>query len=206
LGLGGFGLIWTTKGERFVTLSTKRAHAVPHTLVAAIAIGATILSGWVDSAFAAPNKQVLRARRVIENRARRQLGSPYVYGGTSPGGFDCSGFTRWVFLPKAKLPHNSGSQFALARSGRHRRVWKKQNLAPGDLVFFDTTSGLVGHVGIYIGRGRFIHSSSSRGVRIDSVHDPYYYAPRFVGAVRVPALRTTPRRRSRDSSSPAWRG
>jgi cell wall-associated NlpC family hydrolase len=173
-----------------MTPSTRRAHGVPPALVAAIAIGTTILSGWFDSALAAPNKQALGARRLIETRARRQIGSPYVWGGTSPGGFDCSGFTRWVFLPKAALPHNSGSQFALQRRGRHRRVWKKRNLAVGDLVFFDTTSALVGHVGIYIGRGRFIHSSSSRGVRIDSVHDPYYYAARFVGAVRVPALRT----------------
>jgi cell wall-associated NlpC family hydrolase len=173
-----------------MALSNRRAYGVPPALVAAIAIGATMLAGWFDSALAAPNKQALRARRLIEKRARRQLGSPYVWGGTSPGGFDCSGFTRWVFLPKATLPHNSGSQFALARRGRHRRVWKKRNLAVGDLVFFDTTSALVGHVGIYIGRGRFIHSSSSRGVRIDSVHDPYYYAPRFMGGVRVPALRT----------------
>jgi cell wall-associated NlpC family hydrolase len=88
------------------------------------------------------------------------------------------------------LPHNAGAQFSLGGDGNYRHLWKKRKLATGDLVFFDTTSGRVGHVGIYVGRGRFIHASSSNGVRIDSVHDPYYYSPRFVGAVRVPALRT----------------
>jgi cell wall-associated NlpC family hydrolase len=158
--------------------------------MALIAITAVVLLGWFDSALAKPNPEALKARRQIEKRARTQIGTPYVWGGSSSGGFDCSGFTRWVFLPKAALPHNSDAQFALAGQGRYKRLWRKRKLATGDLVFFDTTSGRVGHVGIYVGEGKFIHASSSNGVRIDSVHDPYYYSPRFVGAVRVPPLRT----------------
>jgi cell wall-associated NlpC family hydrolase len=75
-------------------------------------------------------------------------------------------------------------------------VWKRRRLNRGDLVFFKTTGARVGHAGIFIGHGRFIHASSSRGVRIDSIWDPYYYGPRFVGATRIPALRVKHRQRS----------
>jgi cell wall-associated NlpC family hydrolase len=158
-------------------------------LVVIMAMATVVFAGWFDSAAARGPKKVLAARRLIEKRARKQIGTPYAWGGSSPGGFDCSGFTRWVFLPKATLPHNSDAQFALGGNGAYSRLWKKRKLATGDLVFFDTTSGRIGHVGIYIGAGKFIHASSSSGVRIDSVHDPYYYAPRFVAAVRAPALK-----------------
>ena len=131
-----------------------------------------------------------KERAHIEERARRVLGTPYRYGGTSPGsGFDCSGFTRWVFAEHgARLPHSSIDQFYMARREGFKRIWKMTSLEPGDLVFFKTTSARVGHVGIFIGRGKFIHSNSSGGrVRISSIWDPYYYRPRFVGATRVPA-------------------
>jgi cell wall-associated NlpC family hydrolase len=82
--------------------------------------------------------------------ARRFLGVRYVYGGTSPRtGFDCSGFTRWVFAHVGiDLPHQSGEQFSLGHSVPIRA------LKPGDLVFFSH----LGHVGIYIGHGLFVHS------------------------------------------------
>jgi cell wall-associated NlpC family hydrolase len=169
--------------------STVGGHATLHAIAATIACTLVLCGGWFDSAIGKPTKRVIKARRQIEKRARQQIGTPYVYGGSSPSGFDCSGFTRWVFLRKMSLPHNSGAQFALPAQESYKRLWKKKKLEKGDLVFFDTTSARVGHVGIYLGGGRFIHSSSSSGVRIDSVHDPYYYASRFVGGVRVPALR-----------------
>jgi cell wall-associated NlpC family hydrolase len=170
--------------------STLRGYGVLNAIAATIAVLLVLCVGWFDSAIAKPSKKVLKVRRQIEKRARKQMGTPYVYGGSSPSGFDCSGFTRWVFLRTTSLPHNAAAQFGLSAQGESRRLWKKEKLHKGDLVFFDTTSARVGHVGIYLGKGRFIHSSSSRGVRIDSVHDPYYYAPRFVGGLRVPALRT----------------
>ena len=81
--------------------------------------------------------------------AKRFIGTPYVWGGSSPGGFDCSGLVRYVYEKFGiDLPHSSYADFDLGRPvGR----WA---LKPGDLVFFN---GL-GHVGLYIGHGRFIHA------------------------------------------------
>lgn len=129
-----------------------------------------------------------KQRNHIESRARSVIGSPYRYGGTSPNGFDCSGFTQWVFSGHgASLPHSSDSQFALPKnSNKYKRVWKRSKLEVGDLVFHDTGSGRIGHVGIYVGGGRFISSTSSSGVRVRSLYDSYW-GPRWEGATRVPA-------------------
>jgi cell wall-associated NlpC family hydrolase len=118
---------------------------------------------------------VAREQARIVRFARRYLGVRYVYGGTSPAsGFDCSGFTRFVYAHFGiALPHYSGAQF-----GMGRRV-SERGLRPGDLVFFD---GL-GHVGLYIGGGRFIHAphTGSR-VSIDTLsnHGSYDGARRIV--------------------------
>jgi cell wall-associated NlpC family hydrolase len=116
-----------------------------------------------------------REARVVRF-ARRFLGVRYVYGGTSPSmGFDCSGFTRFVYSHFGiALPHYSGAQFSMGR-----RV-SRAGLRPGDLVFFD---GL-GHVGMYIGGGRFIHAPhSGTSVSVDSLNG--WYASRYDGARRV---------------------
>lgn len=108
--------------------------------------------------------------------ARHFLGVRYVYGGTSPrAGFDCSGFTRFVYAHFGiTLPHYSGAQY-----DRGRRV-SRAGLRPGDLLFFD---GL-GHVGLYVGHGRFIHAPhSGLRVEIDSLNG--WYAGRFDGARRL---------------------
>jgi len=81
--------------------------------------------------------------------ARSQLGVPYVYGGASPGGFDCSGLVMWVYgRLGVALPHNAAALYSTGRPV------STSHLKPGDLVFFH---GL-GHVGIYIGNGRMIHA------------------------------------------------
>jgi len=98
--------------------------------------------------------------------ARKFLGVRYVYGGTSPAtGFDCSGFTRWVYAHFGfSLPHYSGAQWDMGRPV------SRAGLRPGDLVFF---SGL-GHVGMYIGGGRFIHAPhTGASVEIDSLYGSY---------------------------------
>jgi cell wall-associated NlpC family hydrolase len=108
--------------------------------------------------------------------ARRLLGVRYADGGTTPrSGFDCSGFTRFVYAHFGiALPHYSASQFALGRQVSRR------GLRPGDLVFFD---GL-GHVGLYVGGGRFIHAPHS-GTRVSIESLNGWYGSRFDGARRL---------------------
>jgi cell wall-associated NlpC family hydrolase len=108
--------------------------------------------------------------------AKRFLGAPYRWGGTSPGGFDCSGLVRYVYQRfGVELPHSSYADFSL---GRRVGRWALQ---PGDLVFF---SGL-GHVGLYVGHGRFIHAPhSGTRVEISSLRE---YAGSYDGARRVVA-------------------
>ncbi len=108
--------------------------------------------------------------------ARHFLGVQYVYGGASPAsGFDCSGFTRYVFAHfGVSLPHYTFAQFDLGR-----RV-ARSALRPGDLVFFDD----VGHVGLYIGHDRFIHAPhTGTRVSVDSLSGPY--SGSYAGARRV---------------------
>jgi cell wall-associated NlpC family hydrolase len=108
--------------------------------------------------------------------ARHLIGVPYVYGGSSPrSGFDCSGFVRFVYQHfGVELPHSSYADFNLGRKV------SRSALAPGDLVFFD---GL-GHVGMYVGNGRFIHAPHS-GTRVQISALEGWYAGRFDGARRL---------------------
>ncbi|WP_425802120.1 C40 family peptidase [Desulfitobacterium sp. Sab5] len=117
------------------------------------------------------------ASSVIRN-AMSLVGTPYSFGGTSRSGFDCSGYTQYVFKGSGiSLPRTSYAQFGVGTA-----VTKSQ-LQPGDLVFFTTYSSGASHVGIYIGGGNFIHASNS-GVRTTSLGESYY-ASHFVGARRV---------------------
>ncbi|HEX2051034.1 MAG TPA: C40 family peptidase [Actinomycetota bacterium] len=129
-------------------------------------------------------------RRHVARRARSQIDAPYRYGGSSPGGFDCSGFTTWVFDDHgAELPRSSMDQYELGARDGYRRVRLRKNLKKGDLVFHKTTSATVGHVGIYLGDGDFISATSSQGVQVRSLYDPYYWGERWVGGVRLPTTR-----------------
>ena len=133
-----------------------------------------------------------KQRSHIENRVRGQVGTPYSYGGSSPSGFDCSGLTRWTFADHgANLPHSSLDQFYMGEKDGYKRIWKRGKVKVGDLVFHKTTSARVGHVGLYIGNGKFISATSSEGVKVRSLYDPYYWGPRWVGATRVPATMNT---------------
>ena len=131
----------------------------------------------------------VKQREHVEQRARSVIGSPYSYGGTSPSGFDCSGFTRWVFAQHgATSPHSSSAQFEMGKRDGFKRVYKREHLKEGDLVFHKTTSTRVGHAGIYIGEGKFVSSTSSGGVQVRSLYDSYW-GPRWVAGTRVPATR-----------------
>jgi cell wall-associated NlpC family hydrolase len=107
--------------------------------------------------------------------AMQYLGTPYVYGGASPSGFDCSGFVMYVFNQiGVSLPHNAAAQYG------YGMPVSRDQLQAGDLVFFN---GL-GHVGIYIGGGQFIHSPHTGDVvKISSLTG--WYSSTFVGARRL---------------------
>jgi cell wall-associated NlpC family hydrolase len=108
--------------------------------------------------------------------AMQYLGVPYVWGGSSPSGFDCSGFVMFVYAQLGvSLPHLAAAQF------NYGTPVSSDQLEPGDLVFFD---GL-GHVGIYIGGGQFVHAPHTGDVvKISSLSDSWYAAT-FVGARRL---------------------
>ncbi|MGI6119394.1 MAG: NlpC/P60 family protein [Desulfosporosinus sp.] len=114
----------------------------------------------------------------ILNFAAQFLGTPYVWGGTTPSGFDCSGFVQYVYRNNGiSLSRTSEQQFKNGVSV------SRSELRPGDLVFFHTYSSGASHVGIYVGNNTMIHSSSG-GVTYDDMTNSYY-AVRYLGARRV---------------------
>lgn len=119
--------------------------------------------------------------------ARTYLGVPYKLGGTTRSGIDCSAYTQIVFKNNGtSIPRTTGQQYNTGTAVA------KSNLQQGDLVFFNTMGRGVSHVGIYVGNNNFIHASTSRGVMISSIYDPYYWGSRYVGAKRVKDFSTPP--------------
>ncbi len=143
---------------------------------ASVALGSQLLGATFDPSTLSHSTLVAEKRARVVRFARRFLGVPYSYGGASPEtGFDCSGFTSFVYSHFGiALPHYSGGQFMLGR-----RI-SREALRPGDLVFFD---GL-GHVGLYIGGGRFIHAPHS-GMSVSVEPLDGWYGSRYDGARRV---------------------
>ena len=121
-------------------------------------------------------------RQQIIDYAAQFLGCKYVYGGNTPSGFDCSGYVKYVFKHfGVELTRTSASQYSTSV-----RI-KKSELKIGDLVFFSQTAGSskVGHVGIYVGGGQFIHAAApGKGVRYDSLNSSYY-SSHYIGSGRV---------------------
>ncbi|WP_082034361.1 C40 family peptidase [Cohnella kolymensis] len=115
----------------------------------------------------------------LDTTVGKLIGIGYDYGGTTKSGFDCSGFTGYVFKQLGvNLPRTSRDQ-----ATRGMKV-ARDELRPGDLVFFNTSGRGISHVGIYVGDGNFAHSSSRKGVTISGLGDSYY-SKRFVTARRV---------------------
>ncbi|MCY3789682.1 MAG: C40 family peptidase [Gemmatimonadetes bacterium] len=120
-----------------------------------------------------------RLARVVEG----YLGVPYKWGGKTRAGMDCSAFVRTIFRQTygIELPLTAKQIYRVGRT-----INQRQDLKPGDLVFFrNTFSGQgVSHVGIYLGKKRFAHVGVSTGATITSLDHPYFL-PRYVGARRV---------------------
>jgi cell wall-associated NlpC family hydrolase len=108
--------------------------------------------------------------------ARHFMGVPYVWGGTTPGGFDCSGFTMRIFaLNGVHLQRTADCQYYQGTPVK--------DPSPGDLVFFSTYLPGPSHVGIYLGGNQFIHASSRHGVTVSSLSEPFF-AKKYIGARR----------------------
>lgn len=128
------------------------------------------------------SEQLLTLRANLEKEARKMLGVPYLWGGTSRRGIDCSGFTQYSYRKIGyELNRTAVSQLA------NGLVVAKADMRPGDLVFFKNTTDngrIATHVGIYLGDGKMIHSGASKGVVVVSL-DQDYWQEHFLCARRV---------------------
>ena len=116
----------------------------------------------------------------IIKTAKSYMGTPYVFGGTTPKGFDCSGYLQYVFQKHGiTIPRTADEQYKLGL-----RTKSTRELVPGDLVFFETYEKGASHCGIYLGKDEFIHASTSKGVRVDALSNDYW-KPRFLGGKHI---------------------
>ena len=181
---------WTNpEAVKTVALSNSEASNSQVTQVAAVVAKAPAArpeksnSKVVQTASASLAAQSRRSRssELISDLIAHALslqGVPYQFGGTNRSGFDCSGFTQYVFRAEdIKLPRTAAEQFTDGVSVN------RSQLQVGDLVFFTTYKDGASHVGIYIGNGSFVHASSN-GVRVTTLSNSYY-AARYLGARRV---------------------
>jgi murein DD-endopeptidase len=104
------------------------------------------------------------------SHAAKMMGKPYRFGGSSPAGFDCSGLVQYSYRQAGvTLPHNTDKQRSASRAV------KLSDLRRGDLLFFNQEGKKYGHVGMYIGDGKFVHApSSGKSVRSDRLDSPYW--------------------------------
>ena len=137
--------------------------------------GGTTTAGTPATGPATPSNSV---EHRMQGEIDGWMGTPYVYGGVSKSGVDCSGFTQAVFRSVGiEIPRRASRQAAAAETvGRN-------NLRYGDLIFFNTSGSGISHCGIYLGNGEFVHASSSRGVVRDLLNHPYY-SSRYVSGGR----------------------
>ena len=131
----------------------------------------------------APNGQTILPQNKVKPliaTAKSYIGVPYQFGGTTPKAFDCSGYLQYIFGKQGiNIPRTADEQYKLGL-----RTKSSKELVPGDLVFFETYEKGASHCGLYLGSGEFIHTSSSKGVRIDKLSDDYW-SPRFLGGKHI---------------------
>ncbi len=138
-------------------------------------------TGWVSATYLKKYTKTKKVSNAVAGSkvisvGRQYLGVPYVWGGMSPSGFDCSGFTAYVYNKAGygSLPHSSRSQYAVTKRVSSPDV--------GDLIFFGATpsSNTITHVGIYAGNGQVLHAAGNR-VQFQSVAKGSYWAARVIG-------------------------
>jgi peptidoglycan DL-endopeptidase LytE len=119
------------------------------------------------------NADAISNAQMVIDEAKKYIGTPYLWGGTTPAGFDCSGFTKYVFAKVGvTIPRTAATQFSgLKAIGSPH---------PGDLVFYETYAPGASHVGIYLGNNKFIQAGSS-GVTISDMTTTYW-KPKYLGA------------------------
>lgn len=154
------------------------------------------LTGYVSSSYLSSKKTSSTSSATTSNSsqstssskvisyAKKFLGKPYLWGAQGPNGFDCSGFTYYVYKNSAgkTLPRTSSAQ------SKYGTYVSKSNLKPGDLLFFDTVganNGVVTHCGIYIGNNQFIHAASGQGKVVINNLNSSYYINSYVNARRI---------------------
>lgn len=149
-----------------------RTLALPAALLAALALaGCASTPGAPPPRAEKPAKPVPAATAdAAASHAAKMIGRPYRAGGTTPAGFDCSGLVQYGFRQAgARVPRDTEHQ---RRASRPVRV---SELRRGDLIFFDQEGKKNSHVGIYLGRGMFVHApSSGKTVRSDRLESPYW--------------------------------
>ncbi len=128
----------------------------------------------------APRHPETDAGERIANSALAEVGRPYLYGGSTPAGFDCSGLVSYAHLAAGiSVPRTTAEQHRAARAIGLRRITR------GDLLFFRFDSQEISHVGIYVGDGNFVHApKSGKTVEIRALDDPWYRS-RLVNAARL---------------------
>ena len=144
----------------------------------AIFLSATLMPFGPFNSEASAALSTNKANKVVST-GKKYIGTPYRYGGTTPKGFDCSGFVGYTFKKATgkKLPRSSTSLY------KKGKKIAKSKLKKGDLVFFNTSGKGISHVAIYIGSNKVIHSVS-KGVKIDKLSSSYW-KKRYVGAKRL---------------------
>lgn len=148
------------------------------TKTSAVYVDTTRTGGTVTAPYGKPFITAGQGSQIVAT-GKNYIGVPYVFGGTTPSGFDCSGFLQYVFKQNGiTIPRLADEQYKLGKSV------SPSQLEPGDLVFFSTYEPGPSHCGIYVGGGNFMHASSSKGIRIDALSNEYW-RPRFLGAKKI---------------------
>ncbi len=153
-----------------------------------LALAATVAAGCATSAKLRPEPRAdalpeAEVETLLRTEARSWMGAPHVWGGVTREGVDCSGLTLRMYADVfgLRLPRTTAEQ---VRAGT---AIGKENLRPGDLVFFHTEGKRTRHVGIYLCCGEFVHASSSGGVMISRLDEPYWRAAYWTARRLLPS-------------------